>query len=92
MFPITVREFRTVAEETVRSPLILAAFKTLRDEIVVVAPAADNVVPPTVKLFWMVAAEAVRSPLIVTLFETWRDEIVVIAAPAEIFPTTVRLF
>jgi hypothetical protein len=78
-----------VAAESVRSPLIVAAFKTLSDEIVVDPP---EIVPDTTRLFWILAADTVRSPLMVAAFETWRDEIVVIAAPAEIFPTTVRLF
>jgi hypothetical protein len=73
-----------VAADTVRSPLIVAAFKTWRVEIVVVAAAAE-IFPTTVRLFSIVAADTVRSPLIVVAFETWRDEIVVIAV-------TVRLF
>ena len=73
-----------MAADTVRSPLIVAALKTLSDEIVVVAPAAE-MFPTTVRLFWIVAAETVRSPLIVVAFDTFRDEIVVIAV-------TVRLF
>jgi hypothetical protein len=49
--PDTPRLFWTVAAESVRSPLIVAAFKTLRDEIVVVAAAAEMDVPATVRLF-----------------------------------------
>ena len=63
----------------------MAAFDTLRDEIVAVAFPADNVVPPTVKLFWMVAAETVRSPLILTEFVIPRVDIVIDAFPAEMF-------
>ena len=72
-----------------RSPLIVAAFHTLSDEIVVDPP---EMFPITVKLFWMVAADTVRSPLMVAAFKTFRDEIVVVAAAAEMFPTTVKLF
>ena len=49
--PDTPRLFWTVVAETVRSPLIVVAFETLRDEIVVVAAAAEMDVPTTVKLF-----------------------------------------
>jgi hypothetical protein len=73
----------------VRSPLILAAFKTARDEIVVDPP---EIVPDTTRLFWTVAADTDTSPLIVTALNTFRDETVVVAAAAEIFPTTVKLF
>jgi len=49
--PDTPRLFRIVPAETVRSPLIVASFETLRDEIVVVAFAAEMDVPATVRLF-----------------------------------------
>ena len=77
-----------VAADTVRSPLILAAFETMRDEIVVVAAAAE-MFPMTVMLFWTVAADTVRSPLILAAFKTVRDEVVV--DPPEIVPYTTRL-
>ena len=86
--PDTPRLFWTVALETVRSPLILAAFETVRDEIVVI-PAAAEMFPTTVRLFWIVAAESVRSPLMLAAFKTVRDEIVV--DPPEIVPDTTRL-
>jgi len=37
MFPTTVKLFWMVAADTVRSPLIVVAFDTFRDEIVVIA-------------------------------------------------------
>jgi hypothetical protein len=59
--PDTLRLFWMVAAETVRSPLILAAFETLRDEMVVAAFPAD-ILPITVKLFRTLADERVASP------------------------------
>jgi glutamate dehydrogenase (NADP+) len=73
------------------SVVIPDTLSVVADRLVVMV--ADSVAnPDTPRLFWKVAADTVRSPLIVTAFETWRDEIVVIAAPAEIFPTIVKLF
>jgi hypothetical protein len=73
------------------SVVVPDTLSVVADRLVVMVE--DRVVnPDTPRLFWMVEADAVRSPLIVAAFETWRDEIVVMAAPAEIFPTIVKLF
>jgi len=48
--PNTTRLFWIVAADTVRRPLIVAAFETLRDDTVVTAFPADKVVPLTVRL------------------------------------------
>ena len=67
IFPPTVKRFETVAADKVASPLIVAAFQTLSDEIVVVPP---EMVPDTTRLFCTVAADRVVSPLIVTSPDT----------------------
>ena len=64
-----MRRFDTVAADNVASPLIVAAFKTLRDEIVVTAAAAE-ILPPTVKRFETVAADRVARPLTVNALLT----------------------
>jgi hypothetical protein len=73
----------------VKSPLTVAAFKTLRDEIVVTAAPAE-ILPTTVRRFETVAADRVANPLIVVAFHTLREESVVV--PPDIVPDTTRLF
>jgi hypothetical protein len=61
--PLTVILFWIVAADTVRSPLIVAEFERLRDEIVVVAFPADKVVPLTIRLLLAVNPDTVvRAP------------------------------
>ena len=63
IFPITSILFRIVAVDTVRSPLILTVFETLRYEINAVALPADKVVPLTVRLLSTVNPDTVARAL-----------------------------
>jgi hypothetical protein len=84
ILPITVKSFRTLADESVARP------PTDAPEVVVNEYRVET--PPTLRLFRTVADDSVARPLMVAAFQTFRAETVATADPAEMVAWTTREF